>query len=331
MKLLSYILSLFYGVVVWVRNLLYDEHLLYSYVPSIPTIGVGNLAVGGTGKTPHVEYIVRRLSEHGFRVAILSRGYKRKTRGFILADVNSTVDTIGDEPRQMALKFKDVPVAVCEDRVRGVKKLSKLFPDLDAIVLDDAFQHRRIRCGYYVLLSPADRLYTSDHLLPYGRLREQTGGALRADAIVVTKCPDKILPIEQRVIDSTLHPATFQDLYFSWLRYSNLPTTPCFLLTAIAQPHYIEERLDGLVKDKLLFADHHRFTKQDMTRVEQRFAGDEPICVTEKDYVRLLDSPFLTDVIRRRLHVVRIEVDLREGKDLFEKKIIRYIKENRLK
>ena len=308
--------------------MLFDEHLLYSYVPDIPTIGVGNLAVGGTGKTPHVEYIVQRLTEEGFRVAILSRGYKRKTRGFLLADVNATTDTIGDEPRQMSLKFRDIPVAVCEDRIRGVRRLMKNFPELDAVVLDDAFQHRRIRCGYYILLTPADRLYTNDHLLPYGRLREQSRGSLRADAIVVTKCPDEIQPIEQRVIDSTLQPAAFQDLYFSWLAYSNLPTESCYLLTAIAQPHYLEDKLGALVKAKLLFADHHRFTKLDFALVEKTFVGTAPICVTEKDYVRLVDSPYMTDTIRQRLHVVKIQVDMKNNKELFDKKLIRYVREN---
>ncbi|MBQ9339329.1 MAG: tetraacyldisaccharide 4'-kinase [Paludibacteraceae bacterium] len=327
MKIIRYILSLIYGVVVWVRNLLFDEHLLYSYSPSVPTICVGNLAVGGTGKTPHVEYIVRRLLQEGFRVAVLSRGYKRRTSGFVLADVNATADTIGDEPRQIALKFQDVPVAVCEDRVRGVKRLMKIYPDIDVVVLDDAFQHRYIRCGYSVLLTPADRLYSSDHLLPYGRLREQSRGAMRADTIVVTKCPDSIQPIEQRVIETTLHPAPFQNLCFSWLRYHNLPQERCFLLTAIAQPQYLESKLGDLVLDRLLFRDHHRFTKRDMALVEKRFAGEAPICVTEKDYVRLMDSPFLTDTLRQRLHVVRIDVDFR-GKDVFDRSLIRYVKEN---
>ena len=213
------LLSWIYGVFVMLRNLLYDEHLLYTYTPQLPTIAVGNLAVGGTGKTPHVEYIAALLLDAGYKVAILSRGYKRRTKGFMIADEHATAASIGDEPRQMQLKFPNAMVVVSENRASAISRLSRQFPELDVIILDDAFQHRKVRCGLQILLTPADNLYVNDHLLPYGRLREHAYGAHRADVVVVTKCPPSMQPIDRRVITSSLHCPTFQELCFSRVRY----------------------------------------------------------------------------------------------------------------
>ena len=213
------LLSWIYGVFVMLRNLLYDEHLLYTYTPQLPTIAVGNLAVGGTGKTPHVEYIAALLLDAGYKVAILSRGYKRRTKGFMIADEHATAASIGDEPRQMQLKFPNAMVVVSENRASAISRLSRQFPELDVIILDDAFQHRKVRCGLQILLTPADNLYVNDHLLPYGRLREHAYGAHRADVVVVTKCPPSMQPIDRRVITSSLHCPTFQELCFSFVRY----------------------------------------------------------------------------------------------------------------
>ena len=214
-RLLSYL----YGIGVYLRNLFYDENILYSYSPKLPTIAVGNLAVGGTGKTPHTEYLVGLLLREGYRVAILSRGYKRRTKGFLIADASATAAQIGDEPRQMQRKFPEAMVVVAEDRVTAIRRLTRQFPELDVIVLDDAFQHRKVRCGYNILLTPADTLYVNDHLLPYGRLREHSHGANRSDVVVVTKCPPTMLPIDRRVITTSLHCPTFQELCFSSIRY----------------------------------------------------------------------------------------------------------------
>ena len=307
------------------RNMLYDGHLYYTYTPSVSTICVGNIAVGGTGKTPFVEYIVSLLHRKGVKVAVLSRGYGRKTSGFILATSAATTDTIGDEPKQISAKFPDVPLAVCEDRVKGIKRLTKLYPDTEVIVLDDAFQHRRVKCGYNILLTQADRLYPDDHLLPYGRLREHKHAAIRADVVCVTKCTDDIKPVEKRVIANKLTLLPCQDLYFSWQIYHNLPQSRCYLITGIAQPQYIIDKLGDKVIDKLIFNDHHRFRKKDFRLMEKTFSGDYPICTTEKDYYRLLDSPYMTENIRNRLHVVSIEVDLRQEKEIFEKKLFRYL------
>ena len=195
MNLLLRILSWLYGWFVGLRNLLYDEHLLHSFEPGLPTICVGNLAVGGTGKTPHVEYIAMFLHAEGYRVAVLSRGYKRRTVGFVEADEQATAATIGDEAMQLKSKHPELIVAVCEDRLIGISRLKKRHPDLQVVILDDAFQHRRLKAGLNILLTQADRLYVEDHLLPLGRLREQAIGSIRANMVVVTKCPPAIQPI----------------------------------------------------------------------------------------------------------------------------------------
>ncbi|MGN1247581.1 MAG: tetraacyldisaccharide 4'-kinase, partial [Paludibacteraceae bacterium] len=174
-------ISWLYGLVLAIRHTLYDNHLLPSHEADIPTICVGNLAVGGTGKTPHVEYLIRLLSPR-YKVAVLSRGYKRKTRGFVLADEHASASTIGDEAMQIHSKFPHVAVAVCEDRVRGVRMLKKQVEGLQVVILDDAYQHRAIRCGYYILLTPYNQLYIDDHLLPWGRLRDLKARALKANS-----------------------------------------------------------------------------------------------------------------------------------------------------
>ena len=176
-KFIEYIatpLSWLYAIGVWLRNVLYDDHILPSHTVSLPTIAIGNLAVGGTGKTPMTEYVIRLLSDK-YKIAVLSRGYGRKTSGFRLAGPEDSAKTIGDEPMLIHTHFPDVPVAVCADRVEGVKKLQRLIPDLQCVVLDDAYQHRKLRCGFYILLTTYGELYVSDHLLPRGNLRDLPG------------------------------------------------------------------------------------------------------------------------------------------------------------
>ncbi len=222
MKIFSIIASWLYGMGVYVRNMLYHADILKSTSVDIATICVGNLAVGGTGKTPMIEYLVRLLSPQ-YKVAILSRGYKRKSKG-IQTSVGTEVSSslLGDEPMQMHLHFPDVPIVVSADRVKGVHYIQEHFPDVQVILLDDAYQHRALRCGYNILLTPESRIYVDDHLLPWGRLREHAYRANRADIVVVTKCPEKMQPIEQRNIINRLNLAPFQALVFSWLRYEKL-------------------------------------------------------------------------------------------------------------
>lgn len=321
-------MSWLYAAVVWVRNLLYDEHILPSHKPKIATICVGNLAVGGTGKTPHTEYIIALLMGQGYKVGVLSRGYKRQTKGFVLADDTATAETIGDEPRQMQLRFPGLVVAVSESRVQGLKKLKKVVPDLDIVVLDDAFQHRQVRCGLNILLTPADRLYVHDHFLPYGRLRDMVSSSLRADVIVVTKCPPTLKPIDKRVILNHLHPVVSQQVVFSSVVYPDELPEKAYLLTGIAQPSYLLAHLGGRVVDKLLYDDHHRYTEEDIAFVAERFHGNYPILTTEKDYVKLVDAGLLENDLLRRVIPIRITTSFGEDKELFDTAVTRYAREN---
>lgn len=342
MKFLRILVSPIYGLIVGIRNLLYDEHLLHSESVDVPTICVGNLAVGGTGKTPHTEMIVEMLRKKGYKVAILSRGYKRKTRGFILADEHSTALTIGDEPMQMHLRFPDVPVAVSKDRVKGLHKLMKLFPDLHVVILDDAYQHRHLRCGYYLLLTAADNLYIHDHLLPWGSLREHAIGSLRANMIVVSKCPRKMRPIDKRVIDTSLHLPTFQHLVFSEMRYGEL--RPMYgqdvdramrkplVVTGIADPTMLWEYLQGQYKEIATFrrGDHYQFTDRDVEQMLALYKKEhcDGVITTEKDAVRLQLLPRVHEVFGDRVFALPIHAVVTEGEELFTNQIISYVTEN---
>jgi len=210
-----------YGLIISIRNWLFDKEIIHSSSFKIPIISVGNLAVGGTGKTPHTEFILSAVQDE-WNTAMLSRGYMRKTKGFILADKNSNSQLIGDEPYQIYKKFPFITVAVDEKRVRGVKKLQELNSNLELVVLDDAFQHRYIQSGLSILLTDYNNLYSRDLILPAGQLRERKKGSKRAGIIIVTKCPAKIKPIEMRLIELELKPESNQLLFFSTNIYDEL-------------------------------------------------------------------------------------------------------------
>ena len=299
-------LSLLWGLIVWLRGKLFDWGCLPSRSFPLPVICVGNLAVGGTGKTPHVEYILRLLHAHGYRVAMLSRGYGRKTKGYVLAGDNHTAEDIGDEPLQIRRNCPFATVAVCERRVEGIGRLLQLTPAPQVVVLDDAYQHRYVRAGFNVLLTAASRLYTDDHLLPWGRLREPAGAARRAQVIVVTKCPAdyrpalKVLP-GQALFYSRICYGTPQ----SWKAQPAVPqdvasavSTPSFagqkvlLVTGIAHPEPLIRHVEACgaaAVDALSFPDHHAFTRRDAERINSRYAEGAATCVltTQKDATRL--------------------------------------------
>ena len=316
-----------------VRHMLYDQHILPSTTVSVPTICVGNLAVGGTGKTPMTEYIVRLLLQNGFHPAVLSRGYKRKTRGFILADEQSSAATIGDEAMQIHCAFPDVPVAVCEKRVRGVHRLQRQVQQLDVVVLDDAFQHRRIRCGLNILLTPYDNLYIDDHMLPWGRLRDLPLRSLKADAIVVTRCPKDIKPIDMRVVDNRLHLPTFQLLHFAGLDYPPLEQTGTPLVVCgIAQPHYmmnylLQERPNA---EMMAFADHYAYSEKDVDEIVARAERFDFVLTTTKDMQRLQ----LTSICERLqalgkpIVVQPVEICFLTDHTSFDRQILTYVREN---
>ena len=337
LKALLYIpLSWLYTLGVAIRHSLYDKRLLPSFSVDVPTICVGNLAVGGTGKTPMTAYIVRLLQEHGYHPAILSRGYKRSTRGFVMADSYSTVETIGDEAMQLHRAFPDVPIAVCEQRVRGVKQLMRQVEQLDVVVLDDALQHRAIRCGFTVLLTPYDHLYIDNHMLPWGTLRDLPSRSLKADAIVVTKCPDKIRPIDMRVVDNRLHLPTYQLLHFAGTEYAPMEQegTP-LILSGIAHPEYMFDYVRTLYPKAELFAfpDHHHYTPKDIDDIMERSRHFDFVLTTEKDIQRLRTTSLVDRLAaqNKRLIALPIRVRFCTPHENFDRQILSYVHENKRK
>ncbi|WP_232625262.1 tetraacyldisaccharide 4'-kinase [Pareuzebyella sediminis] len=299
MQLLRKILfpiSLVYAMVVYLRNFLYDKGVFSSKTFETPIICIGNLSVGGTGKTPMVEFLISVLFEK-VTLAVLSRGYRRKSKGFILGDENSTVEELGDEPYQILKKFKGISVAVDADRQNGISILQeKLKPDV--IVLDDAFQHRRVRCDFSILLTVYDKLYVDDWYLPTGNLRDAKGEAKRADIIVVTKCPLSLKAGERARIINKINPKPGQDVLFGFIDYgkqlignrekvdiSALEKVEITLVTGIANPEPLVKFLrdQGVRFEHLRFADHHFFSANEIALLRQK----EFVLTTEKDYVRL--------------------------------------------
>ena len=326
-------LSWLYTAGVAFRHMLYNRHLLPSFAVNVPTICVGNLAVGGTGKTPMTAYIVRLLLEKGYHPAVLSRGYKRTTRGFVMADHASTVDTIGDEAMQLHRAFPDVPVAVCESRVRGVRQLCRQVNKLDVVVLDDAMQHRALRCGFTVLLTPYDHLYIDDHMLPWGTLRDLPSRALKADAVVVTKCPDNIRPIDMRVVDNRLRLPTYQQLHFTGLAYAPMEQegTP-LVLCGIAKPRYMFDYVRSRYPQAQLmaFPDHHRYTPRDIDAVMEKVKHFDFVLTTEKDIQRLRTTPLVERLSAQNKRLIALPVAVRfcSPEENFDRQILNYVHEN---
>lgn len=339
-KLLTYALtplSWLYGAGVYVRNKLFDANILKEREFDIPVVSVGNITVGGTGKTPHVEYIASNLSG-SFNIGVLSRGYKRKTRGFIMANSKSSPDSIGDEPYQIWQKFGGrVKVAVCEKRTEGIRELTRLHPELDLIVLDDAFQHRYVKPKVSVLLIDYNRPVYNDHLLPLGRLRESVHALGRADMVIVTKCPEDIQPIDYRIMSNDLGLMAFQKLYFSRYRYE--PLEPVFpdespyfadlsqlnerdsvlLLTGIAHPRYFVRHFSPYpFKVKVChYPDHHDFKRNDLLDIKRRFeemTGERKLIITtEKDAVRLAFNPYFPGKLKPLVFYQPISVAVEGG------------------
>lgn len=345
------ILSLFYGLVVNIRNEMFNMKILPSREFDLPVISVGNITVGGTGKTPHTEYIINILSSV-LKVAELSRGYKRKTRGFLLVQTNSKVRQVGDEPLQIKQKFNDIIVAVDNDRVRGIEKLMELPDAPDAIVLDDAFQHRYVIPGLNILLTDYNRLITKDSLLPFGRLREPAFNRERANVIIVTKCPAQIKPIEERIISMELFIRPYQQLYFTRYEYGDaLPVFPdevlstenslrdgaaILLFTGIANADPLKEYLMHKSHNilELRFPDHHNYSPKDMDQIITVFntLPDEKriILTSEKDMIRIRDSANVPDVIHKFLYYIPVTISFLNDADKdFNRKVLNYVRDNK--
>ncbi|HVY75062.1 MAG TPA: tetraacyldisaccharide 4'-kinase [Puia sp.] len=297
--------SFIYGLVVIVRNWLFDKKIMHSASFNLPLICVGNLAVGGTGKSPMVEMLIGRLKDQ-FRLAVLSRGYKRKTRGYALASSHTSALEIGDEPMQFHNKFPDVTVAVGEERIVAIPQLLHDKPDTQVIILDDAFQHRYVKAGYNILLTDVNNLFTRDWFLPTGDLRDSKRSYLRADLIVVTKCAPDISLAEKHRIIREIKPQAHQQVFFSAIEYGlpyhiitkeqyiKKPEAEALLVTGIANPAPLKKHLEENFRqyDELAYSDHHIFTIDDLKYIFKRFdqmqSEEKVILTTEKDAVRLM-------------------------------------------
>ena len=348
-------LSWFYGCGVRIRNFCFDVGILKSQAFHVPVIAVGNITVGGTGKTPHVEYLVRLLQKK-FNLAILSRGYKRKTKGYLLADNKSTTRDIGDEPFQMKQKFPDISVAVDKKRVHGIQQLTGDDPSLDVILLDDAFQHRYVKPGVNILLVDYHRLIIYDKLLPAGRLREPLNGKNRADIVIITKCPKNLKPMEYRVITKAMNLYPYQHLYFTTHEYDDafglfnnqrialddISSNNILVLTGIASPRQLVEDLEAMSKKEssssttitpITFPDHHQFKKKDISRINTAFdslPSPKVIITTEKDAARLINAEGLSDEVRQSLYVLPLHISFiqKDQEEKFNESIIGYVLKN---
>lgn len=339
-KILPYILKPFawlYGFITDVRNWLFDNNVLKSEEYDVPVISVGNITVGGTGKTPHVEYLVGALSPNR-RTVVLSRGYKRKTKGFILANNRSTPESIGDEPLQIYKKFGNrIKVAVCENRRKGIREILRLFPETQLIILDDAFQHRYVNPKINIMLMDYSRPVYEDKLLPLGRLRESDHSVARADMVIVTKCPVNMPPLDFRLISKRLELMPFQKLFFSSIRYGLI--SPVFaddkpydvelssltskdtvmLVTGIANPrgfvrHFKPYPFRVVVSH---FPDHYDFSREDLEEIYSKFKsikGERKIIITtEKDAMRMSYNPYFPSALKPFVFYIPISVRMIRG------------------
>lgn len=342
-----------YGLIAFIRNLLFDYHILRSVEFHIPVISVGNITVGGTGKTPFIEFLVSIL-EKEFKVAILSRGYKRKSKGFLLANQSSTLDDLGDEPLQMKKKFPEVTLAVDKNRVHGIRELIERDNSLDVILLDDAYQHRYVIPGLSILMIDFNQPLSKDHYLPLGRLRESPSEKTRAHIVVTTKCPENLKPIEQRIILSEMNLYPYQKLFFTTIKYGEMK--PVFsdsaatllkedcktgkysilLVTGIANSRPLRRHTRSIspkIKE-IKFPDHHNFAPKDMIHIEDTFNNIENenkiIITTEKDAMRLVGYKDKVLPEKRFWYYIPIEVSFHNrAKASFVKYIVDYVRKNK--
>lgn len=327
--------AVLYGFIASFRNFLFDKGVLKSIGFDMPIIAVGNLSVGGTGKTPQIEYLIRLLSSE-YKVATLSRGYKRKSEGFVLADETSNAAILGDEPFQFYQKFPNIQVAVDIDRKNGIFNLLYQEDAPDIILLDDAFQHRKVKAGFYILLTAYNDLYADDFILPAGNLRESRSGAERAKIVVVTKCPPDLSIEEQNRIQKKLKLNSSQELYFTSIAYdefvfsvneqlpvSEIKNVEKLLLAGIAKPepffNYLKNEGDGV----LTFPDHHHFSEKDISDIINK-AQNRIIITTEKDFVRLKGS-----LPEEQLFYLPIKSNFIKNKHDFDKSILSFVEATR--
>ena len=353
LKFLLLPVSWLYGLVMSIRNFCYDKKIFKSTSFPLAIINVGNLTVGGTGKTPHIEYLIRLLKD-SFRVATLSRGYGRETKGYMLVSNPSSTSMVGDEPMQYHSKFPEITVSVGEDRVAAIENLMKLVPKPEVILMDDAYQHRAVKPGLNILLLEHDSLMKKNHMLPSGTLREWKSGMKRADVIIVSKCPEILVPIERKRLAEHIELLPHQQLFFSFFKYGeivrlNSRTNNVFigsnyyfekrftilLVTGIANPsglaEFLKRKTDKL--ETMTFKDHHEFNADDLRSITETFNNianaNKIIVTTEKDAMRLR-NPELGEAIRA-LPIFYIPVEVmfhHHDKELFDNLVINYARQN---
>ena len=318
-----------YWIVTWMRNYFYDKQVFKSKSFDLPIIAVGNLSVGGTGKTPQIEYLIRLLQDK-FKVATLSRGYKRETNEFILANSSTTVKQLGDEPYQFFTKFPKIKVAVDANRVNGITQLLQLDDAPNVILLDDAFQHRKVKAGFYILLSTYSELFCDDYILPFGNLREPSSGKKRANMIIVTKCPIDISELKMNEIKKKLNtvvPVFFSKIDYDELVYSEIEPiktteikqTNKTIITGIAKPFPFISHLKKENDLVLEFSDHHNFTKKEIDKIKE-LANNKTIITTEKDFMRLKGN-----LSKEQLYYLPIKSSILKDADVLNKMIFDYI------
>lgn len=348
MRLFLAPLSWLYAIALHLRHKLYDWGILESKSFDVPTICVGNLALGGTGKTPHTEYLIKLLKDKA-KVAVLSRGYGRKSTGFVLAEENTPYEQIGDEPLQYHLKFNDITVAVDEKRCDGVEKLMALETPPEVILLDDAFQHRQIKSGLNLLLTEYYNIYKKDMLVPAGKLRDVKCAADRADVIIVTKSPKVLLPYDKRDVINLIDAKPHQKIFFTYIDFqelkpinemaTNLPLESmksCYLFCGIANPYpledYLKRKFNTLITN--YFSDHHCYNEDDIHAILSGYNSvigkSKIIITTEKDLMRITNSSFLSKFENVPLFTIPIEVKFNDSKEeeTFKNLILNYVGKN---
>ena len=345
MKILLLPIAFLYRIILIIRHKLYDWHFLKSKRFDQPVICVGNLALGGTGKTPHIEYLIDLLMEQ-YRVCVVSRGYGRKTKGFQLANSSCAAEIVGDEPLQYVNKFADIMVAVDENRNEAIELMGTIDRPPELYLLDDAFQHRSTKAGLNILLTAYDKLYSNDFLVPAGTLRDVRSAAKRADIILVSKAPNSLNDVEKAGIIRQLKPLPHQEVFFSSVEYK--PLKPVYLTAnsfdfghcdtallfcGIANPKPLVDELSNHFKQlkTITFKDHHTYTENEIKTLLKKFErlpGDKKIMVTtEKDFARLTNSPYLCEFESVPLFVAPIGINIHQ-QEKFNKKILDYVRKN---
>jgi tetraacyldisaccharide 4'-kinase len=337
-------LSWLYRAIVAVRNFMYDQQWLRSFQFDFPVILVGNLSTGGTGKTPHVLRIAQLLGKH-YRVAVLSRGYKRKTRGYIVATMKSTVADIGDEPVLLKQRVPGLEVAVSENRLEGISQLLLEEPAPEIIIMDDGFQHRRVKAGYNIILTSYSKTFVHDTLLPAGRLREPISSLRRADMIIVSKCPPDMTRREASEMRTALKLLPLHQLFFTSYVYAPLqpllPEQPgqdvpsvrnCLVISGLASNDYLTDYLKTqyALVDTIAFRDHHDYRPADLQRIKTALQPETVLITTEKDAVKL--QALAADILKLELSFFVLPVDVRflfDGEAKFEEHIHRYVRDAR--